>query len=170
MPTTAIKESPIYLREARLSAGYANRDTASTGVPFSPETIGRHERGEVPLLPDDAVIYAKCYKRDDILMRYCVGCPIGQRLQQDIEERDFMLAAMRLNNRLEKAPNIIKMITSVADDGRVDDNDRKIFITAMREGEEIIVAFKELKLWAFSARIATPEEIRKAAPEPPRNG
>ena len=47
MSATIKKIPPSYLREARIRAGYANRETASTAVPFSPETIGRHERGDV---------------------------------------------------------------------------------------------------------------------------
>ena len=51
MPVTGVKKPPAYLREARSRAGYANRVAASMAVPFSPETIGRHERGDVEMEP-----------------------------------------------------------------------------------------------------------------------
>ena len=56
MSDTATKNAPDYLREARLKAGYASRGTATTKVPYSQETIGRHERGEVLMEPGDAVL------------------------------------------------------------------------------------------------------------------
>ena len=55
MPVTGVKKPPAYLREARSRAGYANRVAASMAVPFSPETIGRHERGDVEMEPEDAI-------------------------------------------------------------------------------------------------------------------
>ena len=62
MAIMVTKKPPAYLREARVKAGYVSRGTASIAVPYSPETIGRHERGEVDLTPADAVVYAERYK------------------------------------------------------------------------------------------------------------
>ena len=62
MAIMVTKKPPAYLREARVKAGYVSRGTASIAVPYSPETIGRHERGEVDLTPADAVVYAESYK------------------------------------------------------------------------------------------------------------
>lgn len=56
MPVIAKKRAPEYLRQARLRAGCSSRGTATLKVPYSPETIGRHERGEVPVEPADALI------------------------------------------------------------------------------------------------------------------
>ena len=58
MPKLERKRPPEYLREARVRAGYVSRGTATTAVPFSPETIGRHERGDIALEPEDAVTYS----------------------------------------------------------------------------------------------------------------
>ena len=46
MAIMVTKKPPAYLREARVKAGYVSRGTASIAVPYSPETIGRHERGD----------------------------------------------------------------------------------------------------------------------------
>mgnify|MGYP000307301378 CR=1 FL=1 len=82
MSDTATKNAPDYLREARLKAGYASRGTATTKVPYSQETIGRHERGEVLMEPGDAVLYSESYKNPAILVKYCAGCPVGQAEKQ----------------------------------------------------------------------------------------
>ena len=52
-----------------MRAGFVSRGTASTVVPYSPETIGRHERGDVEMEPEDALVYAECYQSPDILPR-----------------------------------------------------------------------------------------------------
>ena len=66
---TTTKKPPAYLREARMRAGFVSRGTAATVVPYSPETIGRHERGDVEMEPEDALVYAERYQSPDILPR-----------------------------------------------------------------------------------------------------
>ena len=163
MSTTVTNTAPTYLKDARISKGYANRGMASTAVPFSPETIGRHERGEIALLPEDAIIYAECYGRNDILIRYCASCSIGRALNKALEERDFTVATLRLCNRLIKAVEIARTLMAIADEGCVRENDRNCFINALRECKEISTSIKELKLWAFTTGITTPEEIKETA-------
>lgn len=79
MSAVETKRPPEYLREARSRAGYANRVAASMAVPFSPETIGRHERGDVQITPEDAVLYSERYGSQAILVQYCADCPVGRR-------------------------------------------------------------------------------------------
>jgi len=71
---------PMCLSEARKRAGYNSREIASTHVPWSPEAIGRHERGEAGVGPNGALIYADCYGAPEILTGYCEDCPIGRRM------------------------------------------------------------------------------------------
>lgn len=78
MSMITTKKPPEYLREARIRAGYVNRGTAAMVVPYSPETIGRHERGDIEMEPEDAVVYADCYNEPGIMARYCATCPVGQ--------------------------------------------------------------------------------------------
>lgn len=78
MASSVETNSKNYLRDARLQAGYASRDTAAMALNYSPETIGRHERGDVPVSADDILRYAEGYQRPDILLRYCADCPIGR--------------------------------------------------------------------------------------------
>lgn len=70
-----------------MRAGFVSRGTASTVVPFSPETIGRHERGDVEMEPEDALVYAECYQSPDILPRYCATCPVGRAIGRTATDR-----------------------------------------------------------------------------------
>lgn len=163
MSPSATTQFPHCLREARITAGYASRDTASTVVPASPETVGRHERGDVPVTPADAVMYAQAYRRPDILVRYCAGCPVGRQLRDAPKDREFALAAMRLNTRLEKAPQIAAQMKAIADDGSICEQERQTFISMLRESTDIVRAIDEITLWALTDGIVTPEEIKRTA-------
>ena len=103
----ATKKPPAYLREARMRAGFVSRGTASTVVPYSPETIGRHERGDVEMEPEDALVYAECYQSPDILPRYCATCPVGRAIGRTATDRPLALDFLR---KLEESINDIILI------------------------------------------------------------
>ncbi len=131
MPMTAQKTPPAYLREARLSAGYVSRGTAATRVPFSPETIGRHERGEVEVEPSDAVIYAECYERPDLLPRYCADCPVGQQMGRKVNDRDLPLATLRIRRLIDDGQDVASRLEQIAFDGVIDAQERADFAAAL---------------------------------------
>lgn len=120
-----------YLREARLSAGCASRDTAAMKVPYSGETIGRHERGEVPVAPDDVVQYAKGYKRPDIMLRYCSDCPIGRNTGRTATDRPLPFATLRVTRMIQDAQAVANRLEEIAFDGVIDDSEREDFDTAI---------------------------------------
>ena len=120
MPATAQKSPPAYLREARLEAGYVSRGTAATAVPYSPETIGRHERGDVEMEPSDIVTYAKCYNRPDLMYRYCADCPVGQQLGRKAEDRNLPFAALRFHRLIRESVAMADRLEEIAYDGVVD--------------------------------------------------
>jgi len=139
----------MYLKQARLDAGHANRDTASTLVPYSPEQIGRHERGEITLTPDDALIYAAYYQRPDILLRHCADCPIGRTRGQKATDRDLPIATLRLTNRLRQAAKeIAETLENIADDGIVDAEERPIFDKAIATLQGLGETIQDLVLYA----------------------
>jgi len=73
------------LIDARINAGYPSVFSAATSVPFSQETIYRHERGDPlsPFSPDKVLIYSDEYGEPQLLDFYCRDeCPIGKRLVQ----------------------------------------------------------------------------------------
>ena len=131
MPATAQKNAPAYLREARLAAGFVNRGTAAATVPFSPETIGRHERGDVIMEPTDAVIYARCYKNPAIMYRYCSECPIGQQIGRTATERTLSDATLRVHHLITAGQAVVSRLEEIAFDGRVDSSELDFFGKAL---------------------------------------
>jgi len=141
MSITAKKEAPEYLRVARLEAGYASRGTATVKVPYSQETIGRHERGEVQVEPADAVVYAEGYRRPDILMRYCASCPVGQNTGKTATDRPLPFATLRVSRMIDDAQQVANVLEQIAFDGVIDDHEREDFNKALgflRQLEETI--------------------------------
>lgn len=131
MPKLERKRPPEYLREARVRAGYISRGTATTAVPFSQETIGRHERGDVELEPEDAVTYAECYKSPDILHRYCATCPVGQRIGRTATDRPLPHATLRIRRLIVDAQSVAERLEQIAFDGVIDDTERADFENAL---------------------------------------
>ncbi|MBQ8835497.1 MAG: helix-turn-helix domain-containing protein, partial [Oscillospiraceae bacterium] len=116
-----------WLKSARLEAGYASRGTAATAVHYSPETIGRHERGEVPVSPADVIRYSQAYGSPDILFRYCSQCPVGQFSGQKVKDRPLAESAMRLEVMVEDAQKIADILSRIAFDGIIDSTEQADF-------------------------------------------
>lgn len=150
MATTAASATQSYLRDARLQAGYASRDTAAIKLNYSPETIGRHERGDVPVSPDD------------IMLRYCASCPVGKKTGKRAVDRDLPWAALRVSQRLQKAKEIADKLESIADDGIVDHMERADFDTALAFLRSLEETITDMLLWAMSRET---EKSRPAATE-----
>ena len=127
MATSVQTPTPGWLKTARLDAGYSSRGMAAAVVNYSPETIGRHERGEVPVSPDDALRYSQAYGSPDILLRYCSQCPIGQCSGQKCNDRPLAESAMRLEVMVEDAQQIADKLTRIAFDGVIDASEQDDF-------------------------------------------
>ena len=80
MPIRGKYQPVTDLVDARIAAGYQSREDAAIRVPYAAVTIGRHERGEIRLAPDDIIIYAKAYNAPEIIcvrsQRRRTGLPI----------------------------------------------------------------------------------------------
>ena len=120
-----------WLQTARLKAGFSSRGMASGVVNYSPETIGRHERGEVPVTPDDIIRYADAYGSPDILHRYCAQCPVGQRTGKQCNHRSLAESAMRLEIMVEDAQGIANSLKRIAFDGVIDSTEEADFAKAI---------------------------------------
>lgn len=158
MPVQVKKGAPEYLRAARMKAGCANRGTATLKVPFSPETIGRHERGEVPVEPADAVVYAKGYQSPDILLRYCAECPVGKRTGRTADDKPLPFATLRVSRMIDDAQQVADRLESIAFDGVIDEHERNDFNEALGFLRELEQTITEMLLLGMSAG------IEKAAP------
>ena len=154
MPSFGTNAIPICLKSARQAAGYANRDKASRKLPYSPETIGRHERGEMTLTPENAIVYAECYGREDILLRYCANCPVGRATGRQLIDRDLSCATLRLTTRLRWAVEIADTLERVADDGfDCDQENYTCLYNALDMLEEINMSITEFLLSATTQGI-----------------
>ena len=158
MSDNAKKEAPEYLREARLKAGCANRGTATLKVPFSPETIGRHERGEVPVGPDEAVQYAKGYKAPELLFRYCADCPVGAVTGRKATDRPLPFATLRVSRMIVDAQSVADRLEQIAFDGVIDAAERKDFENALSFLRQLEETISDMILLGMTAG------IEKAAP------
>lgn len=158
MPSIATKKAPAYLREARLRAGCANRGTATLKVPFSQETIGRHERGEVPVEPADAVHYAQGYESPELLFRYCSDCPVGQRTGRTATDRPLPFATLRVSRMIDDAQTVADRLEQIAFDGIIDDAEKEDFGNALAFLRRLEETIADMLLLGMSAG------IEKAAP------
>ncbi len=131
MSSCDTKKPPDYLREARIEAGYGNRGAASTVVPFSPETIGRHERGEAYIAPQDAVTYSDCYGAPAIMMRYCASCPVGIRTGRTAIDRPLPLATLRIRHLIQEGQEVAGILERIAFDGEIDQSEQEDFTNAL---------------------------------------
>lgn len=131
MSAVDTKRPPEYLREARSRAGYANRVAASMAVPFSPETIGRHERGDVQISPEDAVLYSERYGSQAILVQYCADCPVGRMTGKKATERPLPFATLRVRRMLKEAITWADTLEEIAFDGVIDETEREDFAKAL---------------------------------------
>ena len=131
MSAVDTKRPPEYLREARSRAGYANRVAASMAVPFSPETIGRHERGDVQISPEDAVLYSERYGSQALLVQYCADCPAGRMTGKQATERPLPFATLRVRRMLKEAITWADTLEEIAFDGVIDETEREDFAKAL---------------------------------------
>ena len=143
----------IWLRNARLSAGFASREAATNVIDFSAESIGRHERGEIPIAPEDAITYAKCYGREDILLWHCSQCPVGKATGRQVTERDLPLATLRLTRRLRVATGVADTLESIADDGVINDNALPCFDESLSALKELSSSIGDYLLYAAAQGI-----------------
>lgn len=144
MSMVITKKPPEYLREVRIRAGYVNRGTAAMVVPYSPETIGRHERGDIEMEPEDAVVYADCYNEPGIMARYCATCPVGQRMGKKLVDRPLPFATLRVRRLIHDAQDVASRLEEIAFDGVIDDTERHDFESALSFLRDLESSIQEL--------------------------
>lgn len=125
MPGGNMPNTCTCLREARRAKGFQNFGQAGVATHRSPEVIGRHERGDVPLQMADAIDYAEAYDSPEILMAYCGECAIRHELFGEQEQHfdNLPMTAFRVSNRLRKAAAHADRLAEILDDGKVDSSE-----------------------------------------------
>lgn len=162
MSICATKPLGMCLREARRSAGNESIIAAARKTKRSPEAVGRHERGEVNLHPQDVIQYAEAYGSPDLLIRYCGECPIYRTLNANSPmDRDLPWGALKLSTRLNRAASFAMLLEQIADDGKIDNHELPEFKSVVAFLQEINEASRDLFLYAMSAGIIIPESMKK---------
>ncbi len=153
------------LREARRAAGYTSAGQAAAKVCRSPETVGRQERGDIPLTAEDAMYYAEAYGRPDLMLRYCDECPIHKAVYGDvrIRDRDLPWNAMRIATRLRKSAYYAEQLEAILDDGVVDAQELPDLMAIFDFLHEVGEAGREMLAASMSLGIV--KGMKKAAPE-----
>ena len=162
MSTMVKKEPPVYLREARVRAGFISRGTASAYVPFSPETIGRHERGDVEVEPEDILTYAECYQSPDILPRYCSTCPVGRRIGRKTHDLPLPHATLRIRRLIQDGQDVADRLEHIAFDGVNDDSERKDFADALDFLRKLEESINDIILIGLESRKAAPADTKSS--------
>lgn len=164
MPEITQNTIGMCLREARKAAGYGSAGQAAVKVARSPEVVGRHERGDIPLSPDDALEYAQAYKRPDILMHYCDGCPVKRAVYGDstLEERSLPWSAMRIATRLRQSSFYADQLEAILDDGVVNSDELPTLMEIFGFLQDVGQAGREML--ATSMSIGLIQDAKKAAP------
>lgn len=164
MSVCKTKKAPEYLREARLNAGYVNRSTATLKIPYSPETIGRHERGDVFIEPEDVVQYARGYGCPEILFYYCRDCPVGRSIGRTSTDRPLPFATLRVKRMIYEAQAIASRLEEIAFDGVIDETERKDFNDALAFLRQLDETINDMLLLGMTG------SIKKAASTGMENG
>lgn len=152
------------LREARKAAGYDNTGQAAVKVSRSPETVGRHERGDIPLSTEDAIQYAQAYGRPDIMLRFCDDCRIHKALYGEgrMCERDLPWCAMRTAARFRRCAAYGERLEAILDDGIVDSSELPELVEVFSFWQELGRAGREMLAACMSQGIL--KNAKEAAP------
>ena len=121
-------------------------EVATTVVPYSKEAIGRHERGEVEIEPEDAIVYADSYRDPSILMRYCASCPVGKRIGRTATDRQLPLATLRVRRLIDDAQDVADRLEEIAFDGVIDEAERDDFRKALEFLQQLEASISDIIL------------------------
>lgn len=164
MPIGSMPNTCTCLREARRAKGYQNFGQAGIATHRSPEAVGRHERGDVPLQMADAIEYADAYESPEILMAYCGECAIRKELFGEQEKRADSLPqiVIRVSNRLKMAGEHAETLTRIMDDGKVETEERNDLLSTLDFLQEIETTWRDLMTACMSIGLVRTKKDRPA--------
>lgn len=82
--------------------------------------------------PEDAVTYAECYKRPEVLLHYCATCPVGRKLGKEARELELPHATLRIRRLIADGQDVADRLEEIAFDGVIDDSERVEFADALK--------------------------------------
>ena len=166
MPQNFMPYTCTCLREARKAKGYQNFGQAGLATHRSPEVIGRHERGDVPLQMLDVIEYAEAYDSPNILMAYCGECAIRQELCGEREKsyESLPMTAIRISNRLRRAAAHADRLAEILDDGVVDSTEIAGLQETLDFLQDINGAWRDLLTACMTQGLTGTKKDRPAGP------
>lgn len=148
-------------QRARLAAGLT-QERAAELLEISPESIKAYEGGlRVP--PDQTVLrMVEGYDAPELALEHASATDVLGVLG-DAPVRPLPLAAIALANRLRAASGMLASLLEIAEDGRIDEDERPVFNEIVEELRSIMTAARQV--------IYSPESAKKTAPRrQPRSG
>ena len=82
--------------------------------------------------PQDAVTYAECYQRPEVLLHYCATCPIGIKMGKQTRELELPHATLRIRRLIADGQKVADRLEEIAFDGIIDDSERTEFEDALQ--------------------------------------
>lgn len=148
MSESAKNDFTVRIKMSRLRK-YASREKAAMTVPYSPETIYRHEVGMNKLDPGIVSVYASAYDDPALMLRYCECCAIGNQIYKPLADRDLSSAVLRICNRTKKLPQVADDLADIADDSIIDEKERQRFNQDVEFLCELNAAVGDMLLYAL---------------------
>lgn len=142
-------------QRARLAAGLT-QERAAELLEISPESIKAYEGGlRVP--PDQTVLrMVEGYDAPELALEHASATDVLGVLG-DAPVRPLPLAAIALANRLRAASGMLASLLEIAEDGRIDEDERPVFNEIVEELRSIMTAARQV--------IYSPESAKKDRPE-----
>ena len=117
------QEMNIYM-EARLMAGFKNRDDASEVLPIGVTTLTRIEGGKRKPTDEEVCAMADKYDQDRLIYFYCEEqCAVSKRIRENSEEKDLCGSTLCLTNSFRSAEKHLSRMSEIADDNDISDDE-----------------------------------------------
>lgn len=168
MSVSCKKRPRMYIREARIKAGHRSTAVAAMALHMSQEVVGRIERGETKVTPDDILSLAAAYGDESIVVHYCNNeCPVGRAMTGDVQHMPFAQAALRIKNVIGEAVHCLDIISHISEDGKVSAWEQPDFLSAMLFLNNVFFdRYRDLLFVTVKDGYLKIADIKKAAPAP----
>ena len=147
---TKAAENSYY--KARMAAAEFNdnlksREGASEIVGIERTRLARIELGSLTPYPEEALMMADVYNAPELLNYYCTtDCPIGRKNAIKAEAKNIEQVAVRAYMSLKNANAIRDTIMEIAEDGVIDESEKRKLDEVMAMLTEIVRVSEELKI------------------------
>lgn len=134
-------------KAARRAAGFT-QEAAAEKLSISVESIRAYETGQ--RIPSNEVVELMviCYNAQYLAYQHLHETNVlAAKIVPQLEERTLMEAAVRIYNRLNRFAerHSVERLMEIAEDGQIDDEERKVFDEIMEDLRELLKSGMELE-------------------------